>query len=114
MKALDSSFEAQADYRDFVELNPQVPWMASPSGQILDFNQRWLDLTGLTREQALGSGWTEVTHPEDLDRMTAAWARVAATGEPYDVEHRIRTADGSHRWMRTRAYAKRGPTGAVL
>jgi len=114
MKGSDSSFDAHADYRDFVELNPQVPWTASPAGDVLDFNQRWLDLTGLTREQALGSGWTEVTHPDDLGRMTAAWAEVVVTGDPYDIEHRIRTADGSHRWMRTRAYAKRGPDGSIF
>lgn len=102
------------DHRWFVELNPQVPWTASPDGQILDFNQRWLDLTGLSREEALGEGWTRVPHPEDLPAMQQAWAEALETCRPYDVEHRIRLADGSFRWMRSRAFPRKDVDGRVI
>src|SRR4051794_8636023 len=39
--------------------------------------------------------------------MVEAWTRSRTTGEPYDVEHRIRLADGSYRWMRSRAHPRR-------
>jgi hypothetical protein len=48
-------------------------------------------------------GWTVgmTVHPHDSPSMSAAWKRSVATGEPYDIEHRIRRADGvpapSHR-----------------
>jgi PAS domain S-box-containing protein len=99
--------ESEQHFRCFVELSPQVPWTAGPDGAILDFNQRWLDLTGLTRDEALGEGWARVPHPEDLPLMAEAWTRSLQTGDPYDVEHRIRLADGSYRWMRSRAYPRR-------
>ena len=101
-------------YRHVVELNPQVTWTADAQGNILDFSQRWLDLTGLTRGEALGGGWTHVPHPEDLPRMVEAWTASIATGQPYDVEHRIRLADGAYRWMHSRAYARRDRTGSVV
>lgn len=101
-------------YRHVVELNPQVPWTADAHGNILDFSQRWLDLTGLTRGEALGGGWTRAANPDDLPRMTEAWTASVATGQPYDIEHRIRLADGACRWMRSRAYPRRDRTGAVV
>lgn len=90
-------------------------WTARPDGRIEDFAERWLAWTGLSREQALGDGWMQVPHPDELPRMAAAWRRAVATGEPYDVEHRIRMADGSFRWMRSRAVPRRDPaSGAIL
>jgi PAS domain S-box-containing protein len=104
---------ADDEYRYSVELNPQVAWMAGADGRIEDFNQRWLDLTGLTREQALGHGWKKVVAPEDLDAMVEVWTHSIETGEPYDLEHRIRLRDGSLRWMRSRALARRNARGEI-
>ena len=106
--------ESEDHYHHTVELNPKVPWTADPDGGILDFNQRWLDLTGLTREQALGGGWGEVPHSDDLPRMAAAWGYSLRTGELYDVEHRIRLADGTYRWMRSRALPRHDGTGWIV
>lgn len=89
--------------RSLVEALPHVSWMADSEGKITDFSQRWLDLTGLTREEALGEGWVVTPHPDDLPSMATAWSRSVSTGEPYDVEHRIRLATGGYRWMRSRA-----------
>ncbi len=106
--------ESEANLRHTVELNPQVPWMADPSGGIRDFSPRWLTMTGLTREEALGGGWMSAPHAEDLPVMRAAWERSLATGEPYDVEHRIKMACGEYRWMRSRAYPRRDGAGRIL
>lgn len=53
-------------------------------------------------------------HAEDAPRMRAAWERSVATGEPYDIEHRIRLAGGEYRWMRSRAYPRRDEEGRIL
>ncbi|HEV7837535.1 MAG TPA: PAS domain-containing protein, partial [Gemmatimonadaceae bacterium] len=98
--------ESEAHYR--------VPWTASAHGEMLDVSQRWFDLTGLTRDETVGSGWKQAVHPEDLSRVTAAWRRSVDFGEPYDIEHRLRLADGSYRWVRIRASAKRNTRGLVV
>ncbi|RYG23466.1 PAS domain S-box protein [bacterium] len=100
--------------RWLVEANSQVPWEADAEGNITDFSQRWLDLTGLTREQALGGGWMQVPHPDDLPAMAEAWTRAVAAGELYDIEHRIKLANGEYRWMRSRAIPRRDADGRVL
>jgi PAS domain S-box-containing protein len=100
-------------YRYTVELNPQVTWTADAAGRVEDINQRWLDLTGLPKEQALGDGWTRAVHPEDMPAVAAAWERAVGTGDPYDVEHRMLLADGRHRWMRSRAVVRRDSRGEI-
>lgn len=106
--------ESDENFRYTIELSPQVPWMADREGNVLDFSQKWLDMTGLTREEALGEGWLRVPHPHDRPRMEANWVHSVHTKEPYDVEHRIRLADGSYRWMRSRAFPRLDAAGDVV
>lgn len=105
---------SEEELRWTVELSAQIPWTADPGGRMLDFNKRWPELTGLTREQALGQGWMQAPHPDDLPRLVGSWAHSLRTGEPYDVEHRIRTASGEFRWMRSRAFPRRDKNGNIV
>ncbi|WP_372624397.1 CHASE3 domain-containing protein [Falsiroseomonas sp.] len=106
--------ESEQHHRHSLDLNPQVAWTADAEGRITDFSRRWLELTGLTREQALGHGWQQVPHPDDLAAMAKAWSHAAATGQPYDIEHRIRLADGGWRWMRSRAWPRVDGRGRII
>jgi PAS domain S-box-containing protein len=106
--------DSEEHLRCTIELNPQIPWTANSVGEIVGFSDRWLELTGLTSKQAFGEGWAQVPHPDDLPAMKAAWMHSIQTGEPYDIEHQIRLADGSYRWMRSRAYPRRNPQGEIV
>jgi PAS domain-containing protein len=57
------------DIRRVVDTIPTLAWSAGPDGSADFFNQRWLDYTGLSAHQALGSGWQLAIHPEDLPRI---------------------------------------------
>lgn len=105
--------ESEENLRFTVELNPQIPWTATPDGNIESFNDRWLEMTGLTPEAALGDGWVRVQHPDDREMAVNAWLHSIKTGEPYDVEHRIRLADGSYGWVRSRAFPRRDEEGKL-
>jgi len=53
-----------------------------------------------------------LVHPDDLARVTQAVAEaVGASGKPYEAEFRMRRADGSWRWTRTRATVLRNAAG---
>ena len=114
VKTRQDQHEQEEHLHYTVELNPQVPWTADAQGNIDGFSQRWLTLTGLTAAQALGEGWMQVPHPDDRPSMVKAWLHSIQTGEPYDVEHRIRLAEGTYRWMRSRAFARKDSAGRVL
>jgi len=60
-------------------------------------NRRWLDYTGLTAEAAMGWGWKVAIHPDDLPKMLEAYRNALVTGQPFEVEGRLRRADGEYR-----------------
>jgi PAS domain S-box-containing protein len=105
--------ESEDHYRNAVELNPQVPWTAEPDGMILETNQRWQTLTGLTKEESLGKGWVRALHPGDLLPTLKAWEEALRTGNLLDVEYRIHSPDGLWRWMRARAAPRRNENGQI-
>ncbi len=109
----DALRESEEELRYTVELSAQIPWTAGTDGKILDFGARWMTLTGLSREQARGPGWMAVQHPEDRPKLVQMWKDTRA-GAAYDVEHRIRTATGEYRWMRSRAYPRRNAGGEII
>ncbi|WP_051933565.1 PAS domain-containing protein [Massilia sp. BSC265] len=106
--------ESEANYRYTIELNPQMPWKAAADGRMEYLSDRWLALTGQARDAFTGSGWVEVIHAEDRPGVARVWADSVASGAPYDVEHRVHTADGQVRWVRARANPRRDDTGAIV
>jgi len=106
--------ESREHHRWSVELSPQVPWTATPDGAIEEVGPRWRDLTGSSPEQAMGAGWINALHPDDMDRTLTLWRERLQSGDPVDVDYRLRLRDGSYRWMRARAAARRDGKGAII
>lgn len=103
--------DSEDHYRHAVELNPQVAWTSLPDGVLNRVASRWEEWTGTN---GLAGGWRAGMHPEDHDRTLSEWARSLKTGEPYDVEHRIRRRDGGYRWARSRAFPRRDSDGNII
>jgi PAS domain S-box-containing protein len=103
--------ESEDHYRHTVELNPQVTWTALPDGQLNRVSRRWREWTGTA---GLGQSWAEGLHPDDRPPTFDAWARSVETGEPYDIEHRVKRIDGSYRWARSRAFPRRDEEGRII
>jgi PAS domain S-box-containing protein len=93
---------------------PVLAWSALPDGSIDFFNQRWLDYTGLSAEDALGWGWSKAFHPDDLGRITDYWQSHIMSGDAGEIEARLRQYDGSYRWFLIRGEALRDQTGAIV
>jgi PAS domain S-box-containing protein len=102
--------ESEDHYRHTVELNPQVTWTALPDGRLNRVSKRWEAWTGIT---GLGETWAEGLPPDDREPTLAAWRRSVATGEPYDIEHRVQMKEGGFRWARSRAFPRLGADGSI-
>lgn len=74
---------------------PTLAWSCLPDGTVEFLNQRWLEYTGLSLEEALGWGWKVAIHPEDLEKLMATWLGLFASGEPGEEEARLRRFDGA-------------------
>ena len=103
-----------ASFRVIADAVPQMMWSALPDGWIDWYNARWYEFTGQTRDEAAGWGWQAVHHPEDLPGVMRAWPGSIASGKPFEMEFRLRRADGAFRWFLTRAIPVRGADGAIV
>jgi PAS domain S-box-containing protein len=101
------------DIRLVVDTIPTLAWSAAPDGSAEFFNQRWLDYTGLSAEQALGSGWQVAIHPDDLPRILETFREALNSVKPYEVEGRFRRFDGEFRWFLFRGSPLRDRSGRV-
>ena len=111
--ALEALTQSEARFRLLADAMPQIVWVALPDGAGLYFNQRWVEYTGLSVAESLGSRWTQPIHPEDRERTSAAWQLATSTLGPYSVECRLRRADGAYAWWLTRGVPIRDASGNV-
>ena len=92
--------------RDVIETIPAIVFEVEPDGSGAFANRRWLEYTGTTLRQ-LGRlapedpAWRDSTcfHTDDLDEYVARWKQAIATGQSFQLETRIRRADGVYRWF---------------
>jgi PAS domain S-box-containing protein len=107
--------EQEKKFRDAVETMPALAFVADPRGNRTFLNRGWLEYTGLSSEQASGSGWEIAVHPDDRKRVTEQWREARTTGEPLDYEVRLRRgSDGVYRWFQTRAQPLRDNRGKIV
>jgi len=76
-----------------------MKWSVRPDLSCDYLSPAWLDFTGCTREQALGDGWSNGVHPEDLGRWLDRCLRAFDEREPFEIEYRLRRWDGEYRWV---------------
>lgn len=86
---------------------PLMLWTARPDLSCEYASPAWLGFTGLSREQALGHGWSRALHPEDLARWLDTCVRAFDAREPFSLEYRLRRRDGEYRWVLDRAVPRR-------
>ncbi|WP_043835532.1 PAS domain S-box protein [Muricoccus aerilatus] len=104
---------SEARLREGAEAVPGFVWTANPDGRIEYSSQRWFEYSGSSRTALRRHGWQAFVHSEDLPRVNARWSESLATGAPYEVECRLRRADGAYRWWLARAQPVRGENGTV-
>ncbi|MBD2747547.1 EAL domain-containing protein [Microvirga sp. BT688] len=103
--------ETESLYRYVIDLSRQIPWASDSDGNILYAGYGWVETIGLPLEDLMGSGWIQIVHPDDLTHLQQARRNSMASGS-YECEYRLRIADGSYRWVRSSAGARRDAGGA--
>jgi PAS domain S-box-containing protein len=102
------------DVRLVFDAIPTLAWSARSDGSADFFNQRWLDYTGLEARQARDWGWTVALHPDDLNRLVDYWRSVLVSGQPAEIEARLRRFDGAFRWFLFRAMPSFDNDGRIV
>jgi PAS domain S-box-containing protein len=112
--AEDALRASERELNSIINTIPMLAWSARPDGYCDFLNQRWLDFTGLSTEEARGWDWGAAIHPEDVKRLVDYWQISIASGEFFDVEARMRRVDGEYRWFLFRASPLRDESGKIV
>jgi PAS domain S-box-containing protein len=100
--------------RAIVDSMPTQIWFGRPDGSAEFMNQRCLDYTGLSADQALGWKWIDAVHPDDRPALLEHWQNLLRLGESGEIEARLRRADGEYRWFLLCAHPLHDASGSVL
>ena len=97
-----------------VDSIPALIHTARPDGYLDYFNKPWLEYLGVTLDKVAGWNWTAYVHPEDVDGIVTKWRACLATGEIFEHETRVRSANGEYRWMFHRKVPLRDGNGNIV
>ncbi|WP_409049753.1 PAS domain-containing protein [Sphingomonas sp.] len=106
--------ESDAKFRTLADAMPQMVWSTLPDGFHDYYNARWYEFTGVPAGSTDGEGWSDMFHPDDQERAWEKWRHSLATGEPYEVEYRLRHRSGEYRWTLGRALPMRDGDGRIV
>ncbi|HEY0712466.1 MAG TPA: PAS domain-containing sensor histidine kinase [Polyangia bacterium] len=104
--------ESENRFRNMADVAPVLLWMSSVDGLCTFFNQTWLDFTGRTQEEEWGVGWAAGIHFEDLQRCMDTYTEAFNERRTFEMEYRLRRADGQYRWLLDRGTPRCLPDGS--
>jgi len=114
-KAAEEDLRAAEEWHEaLAQLSPVGIFRTDAAGNCLYVNRRWSEIAGLNADEARGSGWVNGLHPEDRERVSAAWYEAAAADRPFHAEYRFRSPAGVDTWVLGDARAVKGPGGRLL
>jgi formate hydrogenlyase transcriptional activator len=112
--ALDEAKRSEDHLQLVLNSIPMMVWSDNRDGKNDFCNQQVLNYLGIPTEEAANYDWKNTLHPEDAARVAQKWELAKATGEMYEVEKRVRGADGTYRWFQTRALPIRDQQGEIV
>jgi PAS domain S-box-containing protein len=90
--------ESEDRFRNIADHTPVMLWMTDESGYCTYLNRTWYDFTGQADHEGEGFGWLNAVHADDRPEAERAFVIANAERTPYEVDFRLRSADGSYRW----------------
>lgn len=99
----EAELESLKRYRALADAVPHIVLRLSGADGMEYQNAKWLEYTGLTANESVGSAWQQAVHPNDLTGLLKAWKASSKETRKFDSEIRLREYDGVYRWHLLRA-----------
>jgi len=106
--------ESERESRLIVDRIPGLVATLTPAGEVEGVNNPVLEYCGRTLEELKQWGTSDTVHPQDLPRVIEVITQSMASGDPHEIEERIRRFDGAYRWFQVRGLPLRDATGRIV
>jgi len=107
----DALRESEERFRLMADTAPVLIWMAGTDSLCTFFSRPWLEFTGRSLEQEQGNGWAEGMHPDDRERCLESYLSAFRARRDFQLEYRLRRADGVYRWIADAGVPRYLPNG---
>ncbi len=107
---------SERSLRQLIDALPIHIWSWTPTGELSYVSRRYLRHLGLTEANfdSFLKVAEDLVHPEDAPRVQQTAARCLASGEPFSMRYRRRSAEGDYRWTEGRCEPLRDDDGTIL
>jgi two-component system, cell cycle sensor histidine kinase and response regulator CckA len=105
--------QSEERFRVLADVSPVGIFSSDTEGRTVFVNRRWCEIAGMTAEEARGDGWQAALHPEDRERVRAAWQQAVKEGESSAAEFRFVKPDGTVTWLVGQSRAQLDADGSV-
>ncbi|MEW5700879.1 MAG: PAS domain S-box protein [Candidatus Zixiibacteriota bacterium] len=106
--------ESEERFRSIADAVPAMIWVCGTDKMCSYVSKSWTDFTGRAFEQEVGIGWTESLHPDDHEQALKTYADAFDHWRPFEMEYRVRRADGEYRLIRDSGVPRFGPDGQFI
>ena len=89
---------SSATLRAMSEASPLGMFLADGSGGCVQSNLAFERIAGLSKTAILGNGWHSALHPDDRERVVAAWNSAVGRGSSFASVHRFVHRSGKVTW----------------
>src|SRR5262249_46266207 len=112
-RAEQSARESDLNLRLVIDGIAGLVSIMGPDGRLEFANNQTFEYFGRSLEDLKDWALSDAVHEDDRPNVIAAWRHSVETGEPYDIDHRLRRADGKYRWFHARGIPHRDGEGRV-
>jgi PAS domain S-box-containing protein len=98
-RATEALRESEERFRNMADDAPVVVWVTDPDGASSYLSRSWYEFTGQAPGFALGFGWRDAVHPDDREASSATFLAANERREAFQLEYRVRRADGEFAWV---------------
>jgi PAS domain S-box-containing protein len=113
-RAEQKSRKIERELQATIDTIPVLVASFEPDGSLDFVNRPWRDYTGISQEKAKAMTWASSAHPDDLRAGEIEWRACLASGRAFEMDRRLRRADGEYRWHMTRRVPLRNDEGNIV
>ncbi len=103
--------ESENKYRALAEMSPIGIFRSDTEGYTAYVNPRWLELAGISEDEALGFGWLKAVHPADRKWVERVWEKATRDFSVFTAEYRYEHSNGRIVWVIGQAVPELGLDG---
>jgi two-component system, cell cycle sensor histidine kinase and response regulator CckA len=91
--------ESEKKFQVLAENSPVGIFQTDAKGATIYVNPKWCQISGLSEEEALGTGWLSAVHEDDKKNLISGWKKAMQTHDASKADYRFVRKDGSIAWV---------------